>query len=107
MSQIHATIFAGVEYRRDGTVNKAEDQARMIERIEMYASQLAGGCTMQHTIGSWLHPEDRNIVREKAIRIDVLCKDEKTAKQIASYTKSTLYQYSVLLEMHKVKGEFV
>lgn len=106
MSQVNATIFAGVEYAGDGSHHTAEQQTALIAQIEQAIVDIADGCTLQHTIGSWKSPEGE-IVREKAIRIDVLVQDYSTGRMIAGFVKRTLNQYSVLLELVDVKGEFV
>lgn len=104
MSQVHATIFAGVEIHKGGNWTEKESQ-QIVSEIQQSICVVAGGCTLTHTVGSWLH--EGQMMHEKAIRVDVLCKSIKQAKEIAQFIKQKLNQYSVLFEMQQVKGEFL
>lgn len=106
MSQVHAVIFVGLEHHANGE-HSPEFQEWAIAEIEDFAARVAGGFTSERTHGGWYSPEEKRVIREKGLRLDVLCVDEEQAQIIGRFAKQTLNQYSVLVETNQVKGEFV
>lgn len=109
MSQIHATIFCGTEHRKDGPYWTQTEAENRIAEVERYATLKCGGCTITRTTGAWAHENGdvNEVIRERAVRFDVLCAYRREARDIAYKAKDVFQQYSVLLEMQEVESEFV